>query len=131
MMLCDTSIIVAAIRIDDNDHDDAFALMKSLRSPVITTWPCMTEAMHLVGAGGREKILQQIERQVYTLFPLTFEDALRTCQLMRTYADAPMDVADASLVVAAERLGVSRILTLDSHFHAYRINGKTPFVVIP
>ena len=58
-------------------------------------------------------------------------DALRVCALMRKHADAPMDFADASLVAAAEVLGITRILTLDSHFYAYRINDKTPFEVIP
>lgn len=42
-----------------------------------------------------------------------------------------MDFADASLVVAAEVLNITRILTLDRHFFAYRINGKTPFEVFP
>jgi uncharacterized protein len=46
--------------------------------------------------------------------------------LMRQYHDAPMDLADASLVVAAERLNFRRIFTLDSHFHAYRIDGTHP-----
>jgi predicted nucleic acid-binding protein len=46
-------------------------------------------------------------------------------------ADAPMDLADASLVVTAENLRVNHILTFDAHFHAYRINGKLTFEVLP
>jgi len=49
---------------------------------------------------------------------------------MLQYADAPMDFADASLVVAAENAGVDRILTFDRHFHAYQINGNIPFEVL-
>lgn len=51
--------------------------------------------------------------------------------LMRQYRDTPMDLADASLVVAAERSNLRRIFTLDSHFHAYRINGMHPFEAVP
>jgi len=51
--------------------------------------------------------------------------------LMRQYRDTPMDLADTSLVVAAERLNLRRTFTLDSHFHAYRINGTHPFEVVP
>jgi len=51
--------------------------------------------------------------------------------LMQQYQDAPMDLADASLVVAAERLHLRRIFTVDRHFHAYRIDGTHPFDVIP
>jgi predicted nucleic acid-binding protein len=42
-----------------------------------------------------------------------------------------MDLTDASLVVAAERLNLHRIFTLDSHFYAYQINGTQPFEVVP
>lgn len=58
-------------------------------------------------------------------------EAPRMRSLMETYYDAPMDFADASLVVAAEVLGITRIFTLDSHFFAYRIHNKMPFEVIP
>jgi hypothetical protein len=50
---------------------------------------------------------------------------------MQQYRDTPMDFADASFVVAAERLQLRRIFTLDSHFRAYRIDGKHPFEIIP
>lgn len=50
--------------------------------------------------------------------------------LMRQYHDLPMDLADASLVAAAERLGARRVFTVDHHFHAYRIDGKHPFQII-
>jgi uncharacterized protein len=51
--------------------------------------------------------------------------------LMEKYQDTPMDLADASLVVAAERLGLRRIFTLDSDFYIYRINDKDVFEIVP
>lgn len=51
--------------------------------------------------------------------------------LMRRYSDAPMDLADASLVTAAERLGTNRVFTTDRHFHAYRVEGRRAFEVVP
>jgi predicted nucleic acid-binding protein len=42
-----------------------------------------------------------------------------------------MDFADASLVVAAEELGIRQILTFDRHFYAYRINDSLDFEVLP
>ena len=50
--------------------------------------------------------------------------------LMEKYEDTPMDLADASLVAAAETLGLKRIFTLDSDFYVYRINDKDAFDVI-
>ncbi len=40
--------------------------------------------------------------------------------LMQQYSDTPMDLADASLVAAAETLQINRIFTIDSDFHVYR-----------
>jgi len=42
-----------------------------------------------------------------------------------------MDLADASLVAAAEYLGLHQIFTLDSDFYVYRINDTDGFQVIP
>ena len=38
---------------------------------------------------------------------------------MEKYSDTPMDLADASLVAAAEILGLYRVLTLDGDFQVY------------
>ncbi len=51
-------------------------------------------------------------------------------QLMEQYQDVPMDLADSSLVAAAEMLGIRRIFTLDSDFYIYRLHGKDAFDVI-
>jgi len=46
----------------------------------------------------------------------------RAFDLMARYADHPMDLADASLIVAAETLATRRIFTIDRNdFSAYRI----------
>jgi uncharacterized protein len=45
----------------------------------------------------------------------------RMVELMERYADLPMDLADASLVVLAEDLGYGRIVTVDRRdFSVYR-----------
>jgi len=51
--------------------------------------------------------------------------------LMEQYRDAPMDLADASLVVAAETLGLRRVFTLDRHFYAYRLADGIALGIVP
>lgn len=46
----------------------------------------------------------------------------RMAVLMDKYKDQPMDLADASLVAAAERLATRRVFTLDSDFYIYRLS---------
>ena len=51
-------------------------------------------------------------------------------ELMARYEDAPMDLADASLVAAAEALSLTRVFTLDRHFYAYRLAGGDALEVV-
>ena len=51
--------------------------------------------------------------------------------LMEKYADVPMDLADCSIVLAAESLRVNRVFTLDNDFRVYRINGTQAFELLP
>jgi len=51
---------------------------------------------------------------------------------MTQYATLPMDFADASLVVAAERLNLRRVFTLDRRdFLLYRPRNVAAFEVFP
>ena len=46
----------------------------------------------------------------------------RAFELMEQYADHPMDLADASLIVAAEALNTRKVFTVDRHdFSTYRV----------
>lgn len=50
--------------------------------------------------------------------------------LMETYRDRPMDLADATLVTAAETLDLTRIITFDSDFYIYRRHQSGAFEVL-
>ena len=49
------------------------------------------------------------------------QDCARIQASMTAYRDLPMDLADASLVAAAETLGLRCVFTLDRHFYAHRL----------
>jgi predicted nucleic acid-binding protein len=51
--------------------------------------------------------------------------------LMGKYLDAPMDLADASLVAVAESRRMSRVFSLDSHFRAYRLSNDSVLELVP
>ena len=135
MTLCDTGPLVALIDADDAHHVRCHAALPSLSGPLVTTWPCLTEAMHFLGkARGWEAqaALWQFVRRGALQVQSADEDQLRRiADLMEQYRDAPMDLADASLVALAEVLPLSRIFTLDSHFRAYRIAGQRAFEIVP
>ena len=45
--------------------------------------------------------------------PVTDEDLSRVADLLETYADASIGFADGTIVAMAERLGATRLFTLD------------------
>jgi uncharacterized protein len=102
---------------------------------MVTTWPCLVEAMYLLGrAGGlaaQDELWGLLADGLVELNQPGAEILERLRALMHQYHDIPMDLADASLVVAAEDLATNRIITLDRHFHAYRIRGQHPFDILP
>ncbi len=88
------------------------------------TVPVLVEAAHLLqpSTPGGRALRDFVLRGAVAVWYLSSATLTRCFALMEQYADQPMDLADASLVVAAERLRTSRIFTLDrKHFSAYRI----------
>jgi predicted nucleic acid-binding protein len=64
----------------------------------------------------------------YKIFDLQISHGERIATLMNKYADLPMDLADASLVILAEHLGHGRILSVDQRdFNTYRWKNQHPF----
>jgi predicted nucleic acid-binding protein len=91
--------------------------------------------MYLVGSEGgypaQDELWGYLEDGLVQIHETNELECRRMRVLMRQYRDTPMDLADASLVVAAEVLNVTLIFTIDSDFRVYRIHRKTPFEIIP
>ncbi|MEL7144519.1 MAG: PIN domain-containing protein [Cyanobacteria bacterium J06573_11] len=135
MTLCDTSFLLGLIDSSQKKHAACNNALPYVSRPLITTWPCLAEGMHLLGRRSDRPWLQQqqlaglVLRKLLVIYQLRVEDYRRLFLLMDKYQDRPMDLADASLVVAAERISVRDILTLDSDFLFYRINDTDSFNV--
>jgi predicted nucleic acid-binding protein len=73
-------------------------------------------------------LLRSGERGAFQLFALDQTHLGRIGELTRKYADLPLDLADASLVVLAEELGSGRIFSTDTRdFRSYRWKNGRPF----
>lgn len=133
--LTDTGPLVALIDRDDNSHAACRALLTTLAPPLVTTWPCFTEAMYLLhgveGYRGQEELWYYMQRGALMFHAASAAEAVQMHALMRQYKDRPMDLADASLVAAAETLGASRIFSVDSDFYVYRLADGTVLEVLP
>jgi predicted nucleic acid-binding protein len=134
--LCDTGPLVALIDSVDPRHQECVAVSISLpASPLITTWACLTEAMHFLhrvgGIDAQNELWTMLVEGTLRLHVPDIDEWRRVQRLMNQYADMPLDIADATLVSAAEHLGERRLFTLDNHLRAVRIHGRDVFDVIP
>jgi uncharacterized protein len=74
------------------------------------------------GSDGSDNLRDFISRGGLSVWFMGQTDLQRACALMEQYADHPMDLADASLIVAAEACRTRKIFTIDrSDFATYRI----------
>jgi uncharacterized protein len=135
LTLCDTGPLVALVDRNDTHHTTCAEALPSLRGPLVTTWPCFTEAMYLLwradGLRAQEGLWAFLERQALELHLQSAEEQARMRALMSQYRDRPMDLADASVVAAAEALGQTRVFSLDADFRIYRLHSTVPFEVVP
>ena len=132
-VLVDASALIALLDRDDVAHERCIEALKGIRDPLVTVWPALTEAMHLLAdtRRGPDALCDMVSDDAMKLIALEAPDVARMKQLMEKYRDLPMDFADAALVCAAERERISRILTFDRHFEIYRLPRRTRFTVLP
>ena len=136
MILTDTGPLVALNDPNDSYHPASVAISQTLGDPVmLTTWQCFTEAMHFLGRDGGYYLqdrLWEMRRAGRLRIHLTTEsEADRMDELMRQYGTRrPMDLADASLIAAAESLSLRRIFTNDEDFFVYRLADGSALEVV-
>ena len=132
MILADTGFWLALANAKDRHHTRARAALAKHRGPFMTTWPVMTETCHLLGSrlGSRAVIafVRSGTLGAFEVFSLEPTHLPRVEELMEKYRALPMDLADASLVIAAEQMGSGEILSTDVRdFGAYRWKNRKPF----
>jgi uncharacterized protein len=132
MIIVDTGAFLALFNKRDTYHAIAQQAFLNLSEPLITTYPAITETSYLlaqmVNHTVQRNFLKAICQNAFEVFQIEQNHLERMVELMERYADLPMDLADASLVVLAEHLEHGRILTVDRRdFNTYRWNNNQPF----
>ncbi|MEW6676425.1 MAG: PIN domain-containing protein [Pseudomonadota bacterium] len=132
MIIADTGFWLALFNREDAWHERAVSVSRVLRERLVTTWPVLTEATHLLAARGHQTVAMRFQERCFSgavdIVDLDDKARPRVLELMRKYEGLPMDLADASLVILAEKLGHGRILSTDQRdFQAYRWKNHAPF----
>ena len=130
--ILDTGPLLAAFRRpEDKDPFTPWAasLIRSLPYPLFTCDAVLTEAAHFLRSAGQ--LLDAVERGLLVSRFDTQAAAPRLRELVKKYADQPMDFADACLVYMSEQTKDCRIVTIDrADFTAFRRHGREPIPLL-
>ena len=136
MIILDTSGLLSAIDASQTHHRAAAAALRQAEAPRLLSPFVLAELDYLlatrVSRTAEQALLGQVADGVYRIEPFEAGDIARANEILDQYADLDLGLADASLIVLAERHKVLDLLTLDlRHFRAVRGPGGKPFRVLP
>lgn len=111
-------------------------LLETHPGPLIVPTLVVTEVTYLLGTrlGHKPEVrfLGDLARGAFHVEPVAATDWLRIAELVARYRDLPLGTVDASVVTAAERLGLREIATVDHrHFTVVRPRHVEAFTLLP
>lgn len=136
MILLDTSGLLAAIDRSQAHHEAAARALRDASPPRVLSPFVLAELDYLlaarVGLAAEAALLDEVARGTYQLEAVGALDVAAARRVIDRYAEHAIGLADASIVVLAERHGTTDVLTLDErHFRAMRTSDGRPFRLLP
>ena len=135
-IVADSGAIFALYDRKDRHHAAVRRVLDGERSLVIIPSAILGELDYLLrqhlGIQAELDFIESIVSGSFTLETLISEDVVRCHELITTYRDLDLGLADAAVIATAERLNIERILTVDERdFRAVRPKGGRPFLLLP
>jgi len=136
VIVLDTGGLYAALDANEALHGRAVAALVAAAPPRVVSPFVLAELDYLVGSRVGHKaqlaLLDEVARGAYQLDPFSTEDVGHARRIMERYADLRIGLADASVVVLANRHRTLDLLCTDErHFRALRGSGGKPFRLLP
>ena len=136
MILLDTSGLLAAIDASQTHHSQAAKALLAAEPPLLLSPFILAELDYLlaarVGIEAELALLREVAADVYRLESFDAADIATARDYVRQYSDVDLGLADASIIVLANRYDVSDVLTLDErHFGTVRRDRRRRFRLLP
>jgi predicted nucleic acid-binding protein len=136
VILIDTSGLLAAIDGSERLHRAAAAALRQAESPRSLSPFVLAELDYLlttrVSQDAARRLLGEVGRGAYQLESFDAGDVALAGSIMDRYRDLDLGLADASILVLAERHDTRDILTLDErHFRGVRDMHGRPLRILP
>ena len=112
------------------------AALEQATRPLVVPTLVVTEVAYLLGTRlgveAEVRFIGSLAAGELVVEPVSASDWLRIAELVARYADLPLGTVDASIVAAAERLGIATLATLDHRdFRVVRPAHAPVLVLVP
>jgi hypothetical protein len=136
VILIDTSGLLAAIDASERLHRAAAAALRQAEAPRSISPFVLAELDYLlttrVSQDAARRLLGEVGIGAYRLEPFETADLALAGDIMDRYRDLNLGLADASILVLADRYDTRDVLTLDErHFRAVRDRHGRPLRILP
>jgi uncharacterized protein len=136
LILADTSAVLQLASSSARRHGEVLRIIDELSGPFLLSPFVLAELDYMLDSrhGQRQQLalLAEVTEGAYELAEFTRADVELAAGVMRNYADLRVGLADASIVVLAEKHETADVLTFDHrHFRAMRGPGGRPFRLLP
>jgi predicted nucleic acid-binding protein len=120
--LIDAGPLIALFNKRDNYHIAIVDFLKNNNAVYWTTWPVLTEASHMLDFNLKAQInlLEWVNRGGVNFVNLSEKHLSSIITYSQKFSEVPMDLADASLMVASDIIQTHKIVSIDSDFYIYR-----------
>jgi hypothetical protein len=124
-VLVDSGPLLALFNAADHWHAPVLTWLQAHPDvALVSTWPVLTEVCALLARRVHNQaaldFLLWAERGALHVDAPADGSLAQMRRIAQRFADLPLDLADASIAEAAERLGLRRILSIDADFDVYR-----------
>jgi predicted nucleic acid-binding protein len=136
VIVLDTSGLLAALDGSQHQHRQAAEVLRDAAGPFLLSPFVLAELDYLlatrVGPHAELALLAEVSRGAYRLESFSPDDVAAARDVIERYDTLAVGLADASVVVLADRYDVHDVLTLDErHFRALRDRQGRPFRLLP
>lgn len=131
--LVDSGPLVAVFSRTDDWHEVVRQWLQNHPTiALVTTWAVVTEVCALLARRVHNEaaldFLRWADRGGIEVDRPVEASLASVLQIAQRFADLPLDVADASIAEAAQRLRIEHVLSIDSDFDIYRNRQGRPLV---
>jgi predicted nucleic acid-binding protein len=132
--IIDTGPWVALIDRSESRHAECVKWLREFSGRLYSTEAVLTEVLYLLNFSitAQCAALDFVLKSVVDIVPANTKSLKKAKNLMKKYADLPMDFADATIVCLAAETGMQNVVTFDrKDFTIYKLPKKQSFMLMP